>query len=63
MTASDLKGVRLTEWLKSMPSNQARAGSGPTRCKYLTHYNLIPPGKAKGNHPWEKFQWREYFPQ
>ena len=40
-----------------MPSNQASAGSSPTRCEYLSGYNLIPSGKAMENHPCEKFPW------
>ena len=54
--------VRLAEPLEKMPSNQASAGSGQTRCKYLTRYNLIPLGEAKlGNHPSENFTQRNLF--
>ena len=47
-------GVKLAEWLKCMPSNQASAGSSPTG------YNQIPSGKAMGNHPCEKFSQENY---
>ena len=48
-----LWGVRLEEWLKSMPSNQASAGPSSTCRKYLTGDNLIPSEKTMGNHPCE----------
>ena len=45
----EIRQARLAEWLKSKPSNQASPGSSPTRCKYLTDYNMIPSGKGKRN--------------
>ena len=59
------KNFLLAVWLKSMPSNQARVGLSPTRCKYLTGYNLGPPGEGNRKPPlWKisprKLQWREY---
>ena len=44
-----------SSWPDCMPSNQASAGTSPTYCKYLNDYNLIPSGKAMGNHPCETF--------
>ena len=38
-----------------MSFNQASAASSPTRC-----YNLIPRGKAMGNHTREKFPRENY---
>ena len=46
-----------------MPFNQASAGSGPTRCKYLDGYNLIPSGEGNGKPPLGKLEWRGYSPQ
>ena len=43
-----------------MPSNQASAGSRPTRGKYLTGYNLITSWKAMGYHPCEIFRHENY---
>ena len=43
-----------------MPSNQASAGSSPTRCKYLAGYNLIPSREANGNQLCEKFLQENY---
>ena len=43
-----------------MPSNQTSAGSSPISCKYLTGYNLIPSGKAMGNHLCGKFPHNNY---
>ena len=40
--------VRRAEWLKTMPFNQASAGSCPTFCKYLTGYILFPSGEGNG---------------
>ena len=43
-----------------MPSNQARACSSPTRCKYLTDYNLIPSGEGNEKPPLRKFSQENY---
>ena len=47
--------VKLPEWLKSKPANQASESSSPIRCKYLYGYNLIPSGEGNGKPPLRKF--------